>query len=36
MFDKELVIEVLKNIAWSIDQITKRFQVIESSDDFIT
>jgi uncharacterized protein with HEPN domain len=35
MFDKELVIEVLKNIAWSIDQITKRFQVIESSDDFI-
>jgi uncharacterized protein with HEPN domain len=35
MFDKELVIEVLKNIAWSIDQITKRFKVIESSDDFI-
>lgn len=35
MFDKELVLEILKNIIWSIDQVTKRFQAIESSDDFI-
>jgi uncharacterized protein with HEPN domain len=35
MFDKELVFEILKNIIWSIDQVTKRFQAIESSDDFI-
>jgi len=36
MYDKELVIEILKNIAWSIDQIIKRFQTIKSSDDFIS
>jgi hypothetical protein len=35
MYDKELVLEILKNIIWSIDQVTKRFQAIESSDDFI-
>jgi len=35
MYDKGLVIEILKNIAWSIDQITKRFQTIKSSDDFM-
>lgn len=34
MYDKELVVEILRNIAWSIDQITKRFQAIRSSDDF--
>lgn len=35
MYDKELVIEILRNIVWSIDRITKRFQTIRSSDDFI-
>ena len=34
MYDKELVVEILRNIAWSIDQVTKRFQAIRSSDDF--
>jgi len=35
MYDKELVIDILKNIAWAIDQISKRFQAIRSSEDFI-
>ena len=34
MYDKELVVEILRNIAQSIDQITKRFQAIRSSGDF--
>lgn len=35
MYDKELVVEIFRNIAWSIEQIVKRFQAIRSSDDFI-
>ena len=35
MYDKELIVEDFKNIAWALDQITKRFQAIKSSDDFI-
>lgn len=35
MYDKELVVELFRNIAWSIEQIVKRFQAIRSSDDFI-
>ncbi len=35
MYDRELVIEILKNISWSLEQVTKRFQTIQSSDDFI-
>ena len=35
MYDKELVIEIFKNISWSLDQISKRFQAIQSSHDFI-
>lgn len=35
MCDKELVVDILKNIVWSLEQISKRFQAIESSDDFI-
>lgn len=35
MYDKELVLDILKNIVWSLDQINRRYQVIESSDDFI-
>lgn len=33
-FDKNLVIEILNNIRWSLDQITRRFRGIEKSDDF--
>jgi uncharacterized protein with HEPN domain len=35
MFDKELLIEDFKNILWALEQIAKRFQVIQSSDDFL-
>jgi uncharacterized protein with HEPN domain len=35
MYDKELVGNILKNILWSIEQITKRFQSIQSSEDFL-
>lgn len=35
MYDSELLIEIFKNIAWSLDQIGKRFQNIKSSDDFL-
>lgn len=35
MFDKELLEENLKNILWALEQIIKRFQVIQSSDDFL-
>ena len=35
MYDKELVIDILENIGWSINQIAKRFQTIGSVDDFI-
>ena len=35
MYDKKLIVEILQNIAWSLDQIVKRFQTIESSDDFL-
>lgn len=35
MYDKELIIEILKNIVWSLEQIIKRFQTIKSSDDFL-
>ena len=31
MYDKELVIEIIKNIDWSLDQISRRFQTIQSS-----
>lgn len=35
MYDKELVVDILKNIIWSIEQITRRFQSIRASDDFV-
>ena len=35
MYDRELVIEILKSINWSLEQVTKRFQTIQSSGDFI-
>lgn len=35
MYDKYLIVSILKNIAWSLEQITKRFQSIGSSKDFL-
>ncbi len=35
MYDKELIIEIFRNITWSMEQIIKRFHVIKSSDDFL-
>jgi uncharacterized protein with HEPN domain len=35
MYDKELVVSILKNIAWSLEQITKRFNAIQLGDDFL-
>lgn len=35
MYDKQLVIEIFKNIAWSLEQISKRFKTIHSSEDFL-
>lgn len=34
-YDKELVVDILNNIIWSLDQISKRFRGIRTSDDFI-
>lgn len=35
MYDRELVRDILNNVIWSLDQITKRFEGIRSSDDFM-
>lgn len=35
MSDKDLIVEVIKNVAWSLDQISKRSQAISSGDDLI-
>lgn len=35
MYDKELVLIMLKNVLWSLEQILKRFQSIHSSEDFL-
>lgn len=35
MYDRELLIENFRNIAWALDQIITRFSVIQSSDDFL-
>jgi uncharacterized protein with HEPN domain len=35
MYDKYLVVGILKNILWSLEQIAKRFQSIQSSVDFL-
>ncbi len=34
-YDKELVVDILKDIVWSLDQIRRRFQGIRTSDDFL-
>jgi hypothetical protein len=33
-FDKNLVIDILEDVIWSMDQITKRFKGIRASEDF--
>ena len=35
MYDKELVIAILKSIISSMEQVLKRFEVIQSSSDFV-
>ena len=36
IYDKEVVVDILKDIVWSLDQIKKRFQTIKlTTDDFI-
>ena len=35
MFDQELLFADIKNIIWALQQISTRFQVIQSSDDFL-
>ena len=35
MYDRELVVEDLRHIVWSLDQIEKRFAAISSSSYFI-
>ena len=35
MYDKDLILSIFKNITWSLEQITKRFQSILSSEDFL-
>lgn len=35
MYDKELVVAILKEIISSMQQVLKRFEAIESSSDFV-
>jgi len=35
MYDRELVLEILRKIIWSIEQVIKRFRAIKSNDDFL-
>jgi len=35
LFDKEIVIDILRNIHWSLQQIRKRFARINSCEDFV-
>lgn len=34
MFDKGLVLDILRNIAWSLEQVNRRYAGIRKSDDF--
>ena len=34
-FDKELVIDIINNILWALDQINKRLENIETAEDFL-
>jgi len=33
--DPELIVEIIENILWALDQIQNRFRVIHSPDDFL-
>lgn len=33
--DRELILSILDNILWGLDQIKKRFMAIETADDFL-
>lgn len=35
MHDKGLIVGIFANIIWSLEQITKRFRTIKTSDDFL-
>ena len=35
MFDRELLLADISNIIWALEQIAKRFQPIQSSNDFL-
>jgi uncharacterized protein with HEPN domain len=35
MYDRDLLLADIKNIIWALEQISRRFQVIQSSDDFL-
>ena len=35
MHDKALIVGIFANIIWSLEQITKRFRTIKTSDDFL-
>ena len=35
MYDRTLVVEILRNIEWALNQILKRLSIIKSSDDFL-
>lgn len=34
-YDREVVIDILENMLWALDQIKKRFTAIETSSDFL-
>jgi len=36
MRDRELVLDILRKILWSVDTISKRFALIESVSDFVS
>ncbi len=35
MYDNEIIIDILDNIIWALDQIQKRFKMIHSASDFL-
>jgi len=35
MYDKELVVDILKDVLSSMEHVLRRFQVIRSSEDFV-
>jgi uncharacterized protein with HEPN domain len=35
MYDNEIIIDILDNIIWALDQIQKRFKMIQTAADFL-